>query len=208
AFWPTDSLRPVDISNHRLPPTLLFQATNDAATPYEGGVTVHQQLRGSSLVVEQGGGNHGITLSGNACLDKYLATYLTDGKVPRGDGEADAVCKTLPDPKPLTTKAASTSARGSALHGLLGFRGDPARAVRALGDLGHPRLLTEGGPRLLGQLIAADVLDEMCLTLSPMLAAGESQRIAGGPPVPLPRRFELVSLLEEAGFVYSRYRRP
>ncbi|MEU8792286.1 pyrimidine reductase family protein [Streptomyces sp. NPDC048643] len=84
---------------------------------------------------------------------------------------------------------------------------DPARAVRALGDLGHTRLLTEGGPRLLGQLIAADVLDEMCLTLSPMLAAGDSQRIAGGPPVPLPRRFELVSLLEEAGFLYSRYRR-
>lgn len=76
AFWPTDSLRPVDISNRRLPPTLLFQATDDAATPYEGGVTVHHQLRGSSLVVEQGGGNHGITLSGNACLDKYLSAYL------------------------------------------------------------------------------------------------------------------------------------
>lgn len=84
---------------------------------------------------------------------------------------------------------------------------DPARAVRALGDLGHTRLLTEGGPRLLGQFIAADALDELCLTLSPMLAAGDSQRIAGGPAVPLPRRFELVSLLEEAGFLYSRYRR-
>ncbi|MFG2312328.1 alpha/beta hydrolase [Streptomyces sp. NPDC048566] len=123
AFWPTRSLHPVDVSNHRLPPTLLFQATNDAATPYEGGVTVHEQLGGSSLVVEQGGGNHGITLSGNACLDKHLAAYLTDGTVPRGDGEVDAVCRALPDPEPLTTKAASASARGSALHGLLGFRG-------------------------------------------------------------------------------------
>lgn len=84
---------------------------------------------------------------------------------------------------------------------------DPARAVRALGDLGHTRLLTEGGPRLLGQLIAAGVLDEMCVTLSPMLVAGDAQRIAGGPSVPLPRRFELVSLLEEAGFLYSRYGR-
>ncbi|WP_369263848.1 alpha/beta hydrolase [Streptomyces sp. R35] len=123
AFWPTHSLEPVDIANAALPPALLFQATNDAATPYEGGVTVHHQLRGSSLVVEQGGGNHGITLSGNTCLDKYLAAYLTDGKLPHSGGEIDAVCKTLPDPEPLRTKAASTSSRGSALHGLLGFRG-------------------------------------------------------------------------------------
>jgi len=122
-FWPTGSLRTVDVSNDALPPVLLFQATNDAATPYVGGVTVHHQLRGSSLVVEQGGGNHGITLSGNACLDKYLATYLTNGKVPHSGGEVDAVCKTLPDPEPLTTKAATTASRGSALHGLLGFRG-------------------------------------------------------------------------------------
>lgn len=85
---------------------------------------------------------------------------------------------------------------------------DPPRAVHALAGLGHTRLLTEGGPRLLGQLIAAEVLDELCLTLSPMLTAGAAQRIAGGPAVAVPRRFELVSLLEEAGFLFGRYRRP
>ncbi|MPY63846.1 pyrimidine reductase family protein [Streptomyces spongiae] len=84
---------------------------------------------------------------------------------------------------------------------------EPARAVRALADLGHTRLLTEGGPRLLGQLVAADVLDELCLTVAPMLTAGDAQRIAGGPSVAVPKRFELVSLLEEAGFLFSRYRR-
>jgi riboflavin biosynthesis pyrimidine reductase len=84
---------------------------------------------------------------------------------------------------------------------------DPARAVRALGDLGFTRLLTEGGPRLLGQLVAAAVLDELCLTVSPLLATGDAQRIAGGPSIPVPKRFELVSLLEEAGFLYTRYRR-
>ncbi|MFG2121297.1 pyrimidine reductase family protein [Streptomyces sp. NPDC048710] len=84
---------------------------------------------------------------------------------------------------------------------------DPARAVRALADLGHTRQLTEGGPRLLGQLVAADVLDELCLTVSPMLSAGDAQRIAGGPSVAVPRRFELASLLEEDGFLFSRYRR-
>ncbi|MEU5096928.1 alpha/beta hydrolase [Streptomyces sp. NPDC020996] len=123
AFWPTSSRHPVNIANGKLPPALLFQATDDAATPYEGGVTVHHLLAGSSLVVEQGGGNHGITLSGNTCLDKYLAAYLSDGTVPRGGGEADAVCQKLPDPKPLSSRAAAPSAHGSALHGLLGTRG-------------------------------------------------------------------------------------
>ncbi|MFJ5530640.1 pyrimidine reductase family protein [Streptomyces sp. NPDC093261] len=82
---------------------------------------------------------------------------------------------------------------------------DPARAVRALADLGMTRMLTEGGPRLLGQLITAGVLDELCLTISPMLTAGDAQRIAGGPSVAVPRRFGLVSLLEEEGFLFSRY---
>ena len=120
AFWPKDTLDAVGVSNDSVPPVLLFQATADAATPYEGGVTVHHLLRGSSLVVEQGGGNHGITLSGNACLDKHLATYLAGGKVPRGAGEVDAVCKRLPDPSPSTKASGS---RGAKLHGLLGFRG-------------------------------------------------------------------------------------
>ncbi|MGV9552003.1 dihydrofolate reductase family protein, partial [Streptomyces ardesiacus] len=72
---------------------------------------------------------------------------------------------------------------------------------------GHTRLLTEGGPRLLGQFVAAGVLDELCLTVSPMLTAGDAQRIAGGPAVEVPTRFALVSLLEEEGFLFSRYRR-
>jgi 5-amino-6-(5-phosphoribosylamino)uracil reductase len=84
---------------------------------------------------------------------------------------------------------------------------DPGRAVHALAELGHTRLLTEGGPRLLGQLIAADVLDELCLTVSPMLTAGDAQRIAGGPSVTFPRRFTLSSMLEEDGFLFTRYRR-
>ncbi|MFJ4620199.1 pyrimidine reductase family protein [Streptomyces sp. NPDC088812] len=84
---------------------------------------------------------------------------------------------------------------------------EPARAVQVLAGLGHTRLLTEGGPRLLGQLVAAEVLDELCLTVSPLLTAGDAQRITGGPSVAVPRRFTLVSLLEEDGFLYGRYGR-
>lgn len=125
AFWRVPPRQPVDVTNRDLPPVLLFQATHDAATPYQGAVTLHRMLRRSSLVVENGGGNHGVTLSGNACLDKHLAAYLTDGTVPRGTGRgrADALCDRLPDPAPLKTPSKmSGSARGAALHGLLGFR--------------------------------------------------------------------------------------
>ncbi|WP_328413378.1 alpha/beta hydrolase [Streptomyces violaceus] len=130
AFWPTKTLKPVNVANSKLPPVLLFQATDDAATPYQGGVTMHRLLKGSSLVVEQGGGNHGITLGGNACLDKHLAAYLTNGKVPHGSGTADAVCKKLADPKPQATAqktpgaaGPTVAAVGKTLSGLLGHGG-------------------------------------------------------------------------------------
>ncbi|MYY07233.1 MULTISPECIES: alpha/beta hydrolase [unclassified Streptomyces] len=130
ADWPVEPLNPVRVSNHDLPPALLFQATDDAATPYEGGVTLHRKLRGSRLVVEQGGPNHGITLSGNDCLDRYLADYLAKGTVPRaGRGDVDVVCAKTPDPVPETAKSARPASRtdaalrGTTLHTLLGFRG-------------------------------------------------------------------------------------
>ncbi|MCX3062763.1 pyrimidine reductase family protein [Streptomyces beihaiensis] len=88
-----------------------------------------------------------------------------------------------------------------------GARVDVALAVRALAERGLTRLLTEGGPRLLGQFVAAHVLDELCLTVSPMLTAGDAQRIAGGPKMTMPERFELASLLEQDGFLFTRYRR-
>ncbi|GHB81254.1 hypothetical protein GCM10010347_60110 [Streptomyces cirratus] len=84
---------------------------------------------------------------------------------------------------------------------------DPVRAVRELAARGLRRQLTEGGPRLLGQFVAADVLDELCLTISPMLTAGDAQRICGGPSVTVPHRLEAAGVLEEAGFLFTRYRR-
>ena len=84
---------------------------------------------------------------------------------------------------------------------------DPARVPGALAGRGFTRLLTEGGPRLLGQFVAAGVLDELCLALSPMLTAGGAQRITDGPSVEVPARFALTSLLEEDGFLFGRYQR-
>ncbi|GAA0388655.1 pyrimidine reductase family protein [Streptomyces luteireticuli] len=84
---------------------------------------------------------------------------------------------------------------------------DVARIPELLAARGLTRLLTEGGPRLLGQFAAAGVLDELCLSLAPMVAAGAAPRIAGGPPLEVPERFGLASILEEDGFLFTRYRR-
>jgi riboflavin biosynthesis pyrimidine reductase len=103
--------------------------------------------------------------------------------------------------------AAARSAGAEVVIAGEGSRVDPARVVRELADRGLRRQLAEGGPRLLGQFVAAGVLDELCLTLSPMLTAGDAQRITGGPSVAVPERFTLASILEEAGFLFTRYRR-
>ena len=84
-------------------------------------------------------------------------------------------------------------------------RVDPAAMVAVLVERGWTRLLTEGGPHLLGQLAAAGVLDELCLSLAPLLASGDAPRIAGGPAAT--ERMDLVSLLEEKGFLFARYAR-
>ncbi len=114
AFWPTYHLSQPDVSNSALPPVLLLQATDDPATPYEGAVTLHRKLAGSRLVVERGGGNHGVSLRGNDCLDRHLTAYLANGEVPDGGGapaaEADAVCDAPPEPKPA--RAGHGPARG------------------------------------------------------------------------------------------------
>jgi 5-amino-6-(5-phosphoribosylamino)uracil reductase len=82
---------------------------------------------------------------------------------------------------------------------------DPARAVAELADRGHTRLLHEGGPRLLAQFAAADVLDELCLTVAPLLTGGGAPRIMNGPAVPGPARLVPLAVLEEDGFLFTRY---
>ncbi|GAA0189921.1 pyrimidine reductase family protein [Cytobacillus oceanisediminis] len=49
-----------------------------------------------------------------------------------------------------------------------------------LGRRGLRRVLCEGGPSLLGTLTTLDLVDELCLTLSPVLVAGEGRRISAG----------------------------
>ncbi len=79
-------------------------------------------------------------------------------------------------------------------------------ALVALGELGADHVLAEGGPSLNGAMAEADLIDELCLTISPRLASGDAKRILAGPDLPAPIELELCSLLEQDGFLLARYR--
>jgi riboflavin biosynthesis pyrimidine reductase len=91
---------------------------------------------------------------------------------------------------------------------------DVRAAVDALTGRGYRQILTEGGPYLLSQIIEAGLLDELCLTLSPLLAGpGASRIVAGaGPPGPPggagARPLELAHVLADDGHLICRYVRP
>ena len=83
---------------------------------------------------------------------------------------------------------------------------DLRTAVEALAGFGMRHVLAEGGPSLNGALAAADLIDELCLTISPRLAGGDAKRILTGPDLVTPIELELRSLLEEDAFLLARYR--
>jgi riboflavin biosynthesis pyrimidine reductase len=79
-------------------------------------------------------------------------------------------------------------------------------AVSALAERGYRRMLAEGGPLLLAQLLEARLLDELCLTIGPLMAGpGASRIVAGALPTTPPLPLTLAHVLEDDGFLFCRY---
>ena len=84
---------------------------------------------------------------------------------------------------------------------------DLATAMSRLAERGLLRVLTEGGPTLLGAFIAQGMLDDLCLTCAPMLVGGNAVRITGGID-DAPTRMRPVHVLTDVeGYLYLRYTR-
>ncbi|WBQ07250.1 pyrimidine reductase family protein [Kribbella sp. CA-293567] len=80
--------------------------------------------------------------------------------------------------------------------------------MATLAERGLPQILCEGGPRLLGALTAADLIDEMCFSLVPLLAGPGSGRITAGSGSKVARKLRLSSALAAAdGTLLMRYLR-
>ena len=118
-----------------------------------------------------------------------------------------------PDNRPLViTGAGGEPARRAALAAVSEAvvdagdeRVDPTAAMVELGRRGARVVLCEGGPTLAGQLVAAGLVDELCLTIAPLLAAGDAARVAHGPPVAELEHLRLARVLEEDGVLCLRY---
>lgn len=81
---------------------------------------------------------------------------------------------------------------------------DLPAALDELAGRGLRRVLCEGGPSLLAELVAAGRLDELCLTLAPLLVGGSAPRILSGPAIDA-RHWRLAQLLEEDDVLFTRY---
>jgi riboflavin-specific deaminase-like protein len=80
---------------------------------------------------------------------------------------------------------------------------DLGSALDQLHARGLTRALCEGGPSLLGDVVAAGLLDELCLTLAPKVVGGSATRIVQGHR--LEAGFRPAHLLEEDGVLFGRY---
>lgn len=86
--------------------------------------------------------------------------------------------------------------------------------VRAgVGDLDLPAALAqldaefvqcEGGATLNAAMFAADLIDELNLTIAPLVSGGSGPRLTAGAP-DLARRFDVAHVLEDDGFLFTRY---
>jgi riboflavin biosynthesis pyrimidine reductase len=78
-------------------------------------------------------------------------------------------------------------------------------ALAELGGRGASVVTCEGGPRLNGDLIAADLVDEWDLTVSPLLVGADAVRASSGPAPAAPHTFALDRLLEGDGLLLGRW---
>jgi riboflavin-specific deaminase-like protein len=86
---------------------------------------------------------------------------------------------------------------------------DLPAALRALATAGVRALLCEGGPTLNASLLSQGLIDELCLTISPVLVGGGGgATIVGRALLPEPVDLTLAHLLEEDGSMFCRYLLP
>lgn len=113
---------------------------------------------------------------------------LPDGLLERVEGGGPVLVVAAADADPQRVAAARDALGPDAVIQAGTGAVDLGGVVSQLGERGLSRVLCEGGPSLMSDLVAAGLLDELCLTVSPRLVGGEGPRITTGGPLDLDLR--------------------
>lgn len=143
-------------------------------------LAVFQKLRDAADIIIVGGGT--ARAEGYGAVETPMVVVSASGALP----------ETMRDAPPGKIRLH---------HG--GDADDLRGLVKELHDEGHQHILCEGGPALLGDLVRAGVVDELCVTITPKLVAGTGRRIVGGQAVDVP--LQLASLVEQGGTLLARW---
>lgn len=142
-----------------------------------------------------------VVVSRRAALPETVAAAVRDS------GRPDAVILATCEGADLERLARARATLGdSNVLVCAGGRVDPVWLRGALAERGLLRVLSEGGPSMLGDALASGVIDEVCLTISPLLAGGVGGRIVAGADLGEGMRVHLASVVEEDGMLLSRWR--
>ncbi|MYE97028.1 MAG: pyrimidine reductase family protein [Acidimicrobiaceae bacterium] len=88
---------------------------------------------------------------------------------------------------------------------LASARPQPAEILAELERRGAAVVLSEGGPSFNAQLADAGLIDELCLSIAPLVAGGASTRIVHGSQKTVPLNLSIDHLLEASGTLFVRY---
>lgn len=166
-----------------------------------GDRTLFMLLRALADIVVVGAGTVRVENYGGARLNVTERLRRRDrgqSEVPRlaivsRSGQLDRGMRVFTDTELAPLVLTSAAAAGDTRRRLAGHAevldcsaGDPDRVDEAailstLAARGQYRVLTEGGPTLLGSFIERDLLDELCLTVAPFLVGGWP---GASPPAP------------------------
>jgi riboflavin biosynthesis pyrimidine reductase len=141
-----------------------------------------------------------VIVSGSGRLDPAIATPVG------GAGGSVLVLTTAGKPPEAV---AGLRGAGVEVVEMPGGEVDLVQVSALLADRGLSRVLCEGGPRLNRDLLAEDLVDEISLTLAPVVVGGRGQRSTSGAALPAIRGFVLQHVLyADDETLLTHYRRP